>query len=359
MIDKKIRILLIENGLLGDYCATTAVGEALRKLFPDSQIFLLVKKSAEDFFMHAKLFDEFLFFDLPWTKVGLTQFSPWLWIDLLLFASKLRKKSFDYIITTRRDLYQFILLCLLRGNKKILPSKNAPTHFAKKAFSIVSALGYKEEFSPTIEIPKIYLDEADRIITKHFLEKRSFILIHPGSSYFLKRWQPSGFAELHSLLNDDGWQIAYMGYGKSDRVFMERIKSLLNKEVVYFDLPLFVSIAIVSLSAAVIGMDSGFSHIAAVLGIPTIALYGPTSPEYTGIIGSRVKLINHHSLCFCRSRHFCIPYSYLTLCSFTKHPCRAMSSITTQEVYTAINEILEDSEIKPRLHCRGGNRNAV
>jgi len=344
MKDKKIKILLIENGLLGDYCATTAVGQALRNLFPDSQIFLLVKKSAEEFFVHTELFDEFLFFDLPWTRCGLAQFSPQLWSDLLLFASKLRKKSFDYVITTKRDLYQFFLLRLLRGEKKILPSKNAPVHFAKKAFSVVSALGYKEEFSPTIEIPKIYLDEADRVIKKHFLEKSGFILIHPGASYFLKRWQPSDFAELHSLLNDDGRQIAYMGFGKNDRLFMERIKSSLNKEVVYFDLPLFVSIAIVSLSAAVIGMDSGFSHIAAVLGIPTIALYGPTSPEYTGIIGSRVKLINRHSLCSCRSRHFCIPYSYLTLCSFTRHPCRAMSSITAQEVYAAIKEILEESE---------------
>ena len=112
------------------------------------------------------------------------------------------------------------------------------------------------------------------------------------------------------------------------------------EQLEWYFLPLLVSMSVVSLSAAVIGMDSGFSHIAAALGIPTIALYGPASPGKTGVIGSSIKWINHHSQCFCRRWHLYIPYSCLTLCSLNKTQCRGMSSITAQEVYLSVLEML-------------------
>ena len=38
-------------------------------------------------------------------------------------------------------------------------------------------------------------------------------------------------------------------------------------------------------ASAAIAVDTGFGHIAAALGVPTISLYGSTNPEYTGALG--------------------------------------------------------------------------
>lgn|SRR3989338_1420779 len=340
MGEEKTKVLLIENGLLGDYCATAAVGQTLRKIFPGAQIALLVKKTAGDFFATSSWLDEILFFDLPWTRVGFAQFALKLWIELFFFSLRIRKLNFDYIVTTKRNFYQYILLFLLGGKKKFMPPRGAPVLYTERALSVVRELGFTGKVNFALEISNTSLDAAENEIKNKKLEKNSFVIIHPGASYILRRWYPAGFAELDILLSNRGIKIAYMGRGESDRIFMEQIGSLLNKEVIYFDLPLAVSIAVVSLSKALIGMDSGFSHIAATLGIPTVALYGPASARYTGITGPKVKMIDRHHLCTCHSRHLCIPYSSLTFCSLLRHTCKAMLGITPQEVYMSVCEML-------------------
>ena len=42
---------------------------------------------------------------------------------------------------------------------------------------------------------------------------------------------------------------------------------------------------------AYIGNDSGITHLAAYLGCPTIALFGPTDPRVWGSIGRRARII--------------------------------------------------------------------
>jgi len=42
---------------------------------------------------------------------------------------------------------------------------------------------------------------------------------------------------------------------------------------------------------AYIGNDSGITHLAAYLGCPTIALFGPTDPRVWGPIGRRARII--------------------------------------------------------------------
>jgi len=45
-----------------------------------------------------------------------------------------------------------------------------------------------------------------------------------------------------------------------------------------------------AVSAAFIGNDSGITHLAAHLGVPTLAIFGPTDPEMWGPVGRRVRV---------------------------------------------------------------------
>ncbi len=49
--------------------------------------------------------------------------------------------------------------------------------------------------------------------------------------------------------------------------------------------------------------DSGAMHVASVLGVPTVAIFGSTEPQLTGPLGSRTRVVRHHvpcSPCFLR-----------------------------------------------------------
>jgi heptosyltransferase-2 len=56
-------------------------------------------------------------------------------------------------------------------------------------------------------------------------------------------------------------------------------------------------VALLSLCDGFAGNDSGAMHVAAALGIPTVALFGSTDPQRTGPLGPRVKVIYHAIEC--------------------------------------------------------------
>jgi lipopolysaccharide heptosyltransferase II len=89
--------------------------------------------------------------------------------------------------------------------------------------------------------------------------------------------------------------------------------------------------ALIEGARAVISNDSGPMHIAAALGVPTVALFGPTDPEKTGPYGwksdRRLKVIRTEADCSpCRNRE-CGDF-------------RCMESITVDAVHGAVKEFL-------------------
>jgi heptosyltransferase-2 len=74
--------------------------------------------------------------------------------------------------------------------------------------------------------------------------------------------------------------------------------------------------------------DTGTMHLAALLGVPTVSIFGSTEPALTGPLGKHHSVIRHHvecSPCFLRE----CPIDF-----------RCMKSIDAQEVVDAINSIL-------------------
>jgi ADP-heptose:LPS heptosyltransferase len=89
------------------------------------------------------------------------------------------------------------------------------------------------------------------------------ILIHPGSGSPKKNWPH--FAELQSRL-ERGRQMP-------------------------MNLSLLDLMQEISRSRVFIGNDSGITHLAAYIGCPTVALFGPTDPRIWGPIGRRARVI--------------------------------------------------------------------
>lgn len=329
-------VLLIESFTIGDYCATTAVGQALRQLFPHAHITLMIKPFGKEFFEHATWFDEIILFELPWASLGLRQLAPNLWFNMVRFAWVLRRKDFDFVIVTVRNFRHWLILNIIGQHLKLIPPRNAPVNHMEHAMSVVRVLGYTGNGFPKIEIVEENISKAKQILRQNGIKAHNFIVLHPGASHFLKRWTSDRFVQLYNLLKQDGWQVIYMGHGREDDIFIETVKIEMKQAVIYFDLPLPLSIAVISLASATVAMDSGFSHISAALGIPTVALYGPSSAKLSGIVGRKVHRVVHNELCSCRPKR---RYQN-TKCALLNRPCEAMASISAEQVYTALSILL-------------------
>lgn len=118
------------------------------------------------------------------------------------------------------------------------------------------------------------------------------IVLHPGSGSESKNWPIERFLELAERLQQKGRTVRFLlGEVELERWPAELIARLeaagdVRRPVSYLDL-----LNEISRAQAVIGNDSGPAHLAGLLGVPTIALFGPTSPQRWKPLGPKVQAI--------------------------------------------------------------------
>jgi ADP-heptose:LPS heptosyltransferase len=122
-------------------------------------------------------------------------------------------------------------------------------------------------------------------------DDRLRVLIHPGSGGPRKNWPAECFAELISALGQVGWSTALLE-GPADAKAIGSTNRLLGDapETVR---PLGVGDLAAALAGArlFIGNDSGVSHLAARLGVATVAIFGETDPRRWAPRGPRVAIV--------------------------------------------------------------------
>jgi heptosyltransferase-1 len=91
-------------------------------------------------------------------------------------------------------------------------------------------------------------------------------------------------------------------------------------------------------AAAVVGLDTGFAHLAGALETPTIALYGATSPDKYGLIGAHTRNLRLDEPLDCMPCHK-RQCRKLPENSDDTPPC--MTGITTNHVWQVLTEMLK------------------
>lgn len=117
-------------------------------------------------------------------------------------------------------------------------------------------------------------------------KKGGYAVIHPGSGSPRKNYAPCFYLEVARLLRQRGYPDVWFIKGPAEEE--DLVRELQGERI---ERPESAS-ALASLLAAAsfyCGNDSGVSHLAGVLGIPTIALYNTTDPKVWGVLGRRVR----------------------------------------------------------------------
>jgi heptosyltransferase-2 len=105
------------------------------------------------------------------------------------------------------------------------------------------------------------------------------LAIAPGAEYGpAKRWPARHFAAVAAAKRAEGWRVWLFG-SAADR---EAAAAIPADENLAGRTGLDQAVALLSLADAVVSNDSGLMHVAAALGLPQVAVFGPSDPKRTG-----------------------------------------------------------------------------
>lgn len=138
---------------------------------------------------------------------------------------------------------------------------------------------------------------ADTTAAFNLTDSRPIVGFCPGAEFGpAKRWPHYHYATLAQQLIENGYQIALFGSAK-DHEAGEQIRAALQEDARDFCLNLAgktqleQAVILIAACRAVVSNDSGLMHVAAALNKPLIALYGPSSPDFTPPLSDKARVI--------------------------------------------------------------------
>ena len=176
------------------------------------------------------------------------------------------------------------------------PPPPPKVHVADFALKLIAEVGVY----PPREIPPLPISAAERARMAPFFATHGIdpscdrlVVLYPGGGSVGKRWPIERFAALARALAVQGGIRVAISVGYAEETLADQLLPLLEPipPLLLTHWPLRDLIPLMGYAAAVIGNDSGLTHLSAALGRPTVAIFGPTDPEIWGPRGARVSIV--------------------------------------------------------------------
>lgn len=372
------RILIVKPSSLGDIIHSLPALWELRRLFPEAHIGWVIKEVWRDIITDNPLLDEVIVL-----KKGVRGFFS--------AVQDIRKRGYDTVIDLQ-GLFRSGLITILSGASEKTGFANArelahlfynhkvavppgTIHAVERYLLTIETLmsrdltvehknpppsmgggkgeGEQSVLSPLPLIPShegrgnkerrlnfpLYVDIGDAEWVKDFLRtnnlshSRPLIAINPSARWKKKRWPTASFAALiNQLIQDLKAGIIILG-SKEDIPIAGEISFLASDKPVVAagKTSLKTLTALLERVDLLLTNDSGPMHIAAALGTPVIALFGPTNPGLTGPYGDNHIVIRKEMECSPCLRRPCL---------HGRPVC--MEAITVEEVMEAVKIKIAD-----------------
>lgn len=281
-ISSQAKILIFTPNWLGDVLFITPGLRALKEQFPSAHISCIVSPTCRDIFKNQHYVNDVIAIS-DRSIVGKLK----LWnalrkgswdIGILLHRSKTRARLFKWAGIPNRMGYDTNQRKSLLSYSVSEPSKDL--HKMDYLLDIFKQIGVKS-VQPHYEY---------QVPQSLFSFPQRYVVFHPGANWAPKRWPASHYADLRrmliqkykiSIVITGSLQDAELARIITDSSPSEAIKPLMAQVLVgKTSIPELASIF--SKAWLVVAGDTGPMHLAAAVGTPVIALYGPTSPKLNG-----------------------------------------------------------------------------
>jgi heptosyltransferase-3 len=127
------------------------------------------------------------------------------------------------------------------------------------------------------------------------------VVIQPGSGGSHKRCHLGNFLAVAKALVSEGIEVIFLlGPAESEQFSNASIKKISSVAKYLTDLSLTAVLGLLSCADGFLGNDSGITHLAAALGVRTLAVFGPTNPDVYRPIGPAVTVFTGDNAAFAK-----------------------------------------------------------
>jgi ADP-heptose:LPS heptosyltransferase len=291
------KIAIVRALYLGDLLCIIPTVRAIRFAFPHAHISLIGLPWQQSFverFHHY--FDEFVEFP-GWPGLPEQIVESKSVVD---FLSRMQEKNFDLVLQMQGNGVITNSMCMLFGAKKVaglrregeycpderlFPISEDTDHEVLRFLKLVDALEIPRQ-STDLEFPLFNseVENFNKLASDLGLPLGNYLCVHAGARDPRRQWSPQRFAYTCDSLSNLGYTIVLTGSSDEKDILKSVEHQMKNVPINIVEraghLPLGELAALLKNSAGLLSNDTGVSHIAAALQVPSVILFSEHSaPE--------------------------------------------------------------------------------
>jgi heptosyltransferase-3 len=280
------RILLICTQRIGDVLLATPLARSLKQAWPEAELHFLVFKGTEGALAGNRDIDRVIAVPhrADW-RGKIAQFRE-LWRRYDLAVST--------VATDRARLYGWVgarfrigfIADHERGKRLLLDRwlkfDDRHSHTVAMGLRLTELLGIAPSYQVVPPSVPCHLPNALHS-RPGSLNGHDYAVLHPSPKFAYKMWRQDGWIEVARWLRQQGMQVVLTGGQDPDeRAYAEAIARQAQVANLVGELTLAETAQLIAKARLFIGPDTAVTHIAAAVGTPTIALFGPSNPVKWG-----------------------------------------------------------------------------
>jgi heptosyltransferase-2 len=345
------RILVLRYRFIGDTILAVPFFRNLRRAKPDAYIAWVVAPGSADVVKGIPYVDELIYWD-PVTIHADSRGTHRTLRAKLEFLRELRARRFDKVYVLKRSLSS-ALMALATGARNRVGFATEGRHLL-----LTTRVPYRndrhevENFLEVLRVDGVpvidshleaWLDPEEDNFAEEYLAARGvghdepLMAIHPFAANPTRAWHEDNFVEVANRLQRlAGGRVLLFGGGRDARLAEYMRLGIAPEPVMAVGTTsLRQTMALLARCRLLVCNDSGIMHLAAALGVPLVAVFGPQSPVKFGPWGKNSRVVYGRFPCSpCRQKFFqeCSPSPR------GKPEC--IESITVQQVLDEIEPFL-------------------
>ncbi|MCF6228610.1 MAG: glycosyltransferase family 9 protein [Planctomycetes bacterium] len=300
--DTTARILYVNTTGIGDTMFGTAALADLRESFPNAHLAAFVDRRRISLLENNPRIDRIVEY-------------PGKFKHVRKVIRDLRETPYDYAIIGHANDPDVCPLLVMGGVKQIigyedhtfaeLYSLRAPAfartagHTIDSRLNLCRAAGangshWQMELYPTDSDRKAALQVLDQL----GVQEGQAIIMNLGGSAAYKRWPPVHWDAFSQMLSAQDTPGIFVG-GPNEELIAEVVREHLGEvNSIHFavgELNLMQTAVLTTMCKAVVTADTGLMHAALALDVPTVCLFGPDNPDWTGPYPKRTnsRVVNY------------------------------------------------------------------
>lgn len=339
------KFLIIRLSSLGDIIHTLPAFAALRKNFPQADIYWLVEEKGKDILDFVPgINSTIVLFSKKWSVA-----SKKFWIEVLRVVREIRQQdqiALDFQGLVKSGLFAFLSKAKTRigFHKKNLRESGASIfytehldpisekmHIISKNLKLLTRIGIQNDtFEFPIQIPEAFSQSLlDKIKAKGYPAEGLLVVLNVGAAWETKRWFSEYWIELIRIMNDKKSDLYFLLLWGTDieRTLAEDIHAQTDTAIAP-QLSLKEVMALIKEADLLVSGDTFALQVACALSRPVVGLFGPTTPKRNGPFSEQDKVAFHEMDC---------SHCYKRKCPNPK----CLKAITPQEVAKLSLQILD------------------